>query len=132
MTVESWGGSSLWVCKHLTIILYSFESCLLIFLTPSIHQCVYIYKYSMGDSRLCYAIPKYLWKTVSDQTAQIYEICIKIGMKTWFRTMLSFTFLCKFSCICNFTIFVRIFMKFSPKCRTKILGMIFTIFGSFC
>ena len=23
-------------------------------------------------------------------------------------------------------------MKFSPKCRTKILGMIYTILGSFC
>ena len=27
---------------------------------------------------------------------------------------------------------VRIFTKFSPKCRTKKLGMIFTILGSFC
>ena len=23
-------------------------------------------------------------------------------------------------------------MKFSPKCRTKKLGMVYTIFGSFC
>ena len=29
--------------------------------------------------------------------------------------MFSFTFLCKFSGICNFGIFDRIFMKFSPK-----------------
>ena len=46
--------------------------------------------------------------------------------------MFSFTFLCKFSCICDFAIFVRIFMKFSPKCRSKKLGMIYTILGSFC
>ena len=46
--------------------------------------------------------------------------------------MFSFTFLYKVSCICNFAIFVRIFMKFSPKCRTKQLGMIYTILGSFC
>ena len=36
------------------------------------------------------------------------------------------------SCICNFDIFVRIFTKFSPKCRTKKLGMIYTILGRFC
>ena len=46
--------------------------------------------------------------------------------------MFSFTFLCKCSCICNFAIFVQIFMKFSPKCRTKKLGIIYTILGSFC
>ena len=34
----------------------------------------------------------------------------------------SFTFLCKFSCICNIGIFYRIFKKISPKCRTKQLG----------
>ena len=44
----------------------------------------------------------------------------------------SFTFLCKFSWICNFAIFARIFKKFPPKCRTKKLGMIYTILGSFC
>ena len=43
-----------------------------------------------------------------------------------------FTLLCKFSCICNFCKFDQIFMKFSPKCRNKKLGMIYTIFGSFC
>ena len=48
--------------------------------------------------------------------------------QNWF----SFTFLRKFSCICNFAIFVWIFMKFSPKYRTKKLGMIYTILGSFC
>ena len=48
------------------------------------------------------------------------------------ENMFSFTFLCKFPCSCNFAIFVRIFMKFSPKCRTKKLGMICTILGSFC
>ena len=32
----------------------------------------------------------------------------------------------------NFAIFVQIFMKFSPKCRAKQLGMIYTILGSFC
>ena len=37
----------------------------------------------------------------------------------------------KFSCICNFAIFVQIFMKFPPKCRIMKLGMIFTIFGMF-
>ena len=37
-----------------------------------------------------------------------------------------------FSCICNFGIFVLIFLKFSPKCRTKKLSMIHTILGSFC
>ena len=31
-----------------------------------------------------------------------------------------------------FGIFYRIFMKFSLKCRTQILGMIYTILGSFC
>ena len=35
--------------------------------------------------------------------------------------MFSFAFLCKFSCICNIAIFVRIFMKFSPKCRNFFL-----------
>ena len=42
------------------------------------------------------------------------------------ENMFSFTFLCKFSCFCNFAIFVRIFMKFSLKCRPKKLGMICT------
>ena len=36
------------------------------------------------------------------------------------ENMFSFTFLCKFSCICNFGIFVRIFLKFSPICRNDI------------
>ena len=31
-----------------------------------------------------------------------------------------------------FAIFVLIFIKFSPKCRTKKLGMIYTILGSLC
>ena len=50
------------------------------------------------------------------------------------ENMFSFTFLCKILCICNFGIFVPIFMKLSPKCRTKELGMnmVCTIFGSFC
>ena len=43
-----------------------------------------------------------------------------------------FTYLCKFLCICNFAIFVQIFMKFSPKCRTKKLGMINTILERVC
>ena len=47
------------------------------------------------------------------------------------ENMFSFTILYKFSCICNFAIFVRIFIKFSPKCRTKKLGMIYTILGGF-
>ena len=34
-------------------------------------------------------------------------------------------------CICNFAIFVRILMKFLPKCKTNQLGMIYTILGSF-
>ena len=33
---------------------------------------------------------------------------------------------------CNFAVFGLIFMKFSPNCRAKELGMLFTIFGSFC
>ena len=52
--------------------------------------------------------------------------------KTVNENMFSFTFLCKFSWICNFIIFDRIFMKFSPKCRTKKLGMIYSILISFC
>ena len=32
------------------------------------------------------------------------------------ENMFSITFLCKFSCICNFAIFAWIFMKFSQKC----------------
>ena len=47
------------------------------------------------------------------------------------ENMFSFTFLCNFSCICNFGIFNRIFMKFSPKCKTLKLGMIYTILGKF-
>ena len=35
--------------------------------------------------------------------------------------------LCNFSHICNFGIFDQIFMEFSPKCRTKKLGTIYTI-----
>ena len=46
--------------------------------------------------------------------------------------MFSFTFLCKFSWVCNFAIFVWSFIKFSPKCGTKKLGVICTILGSFC
>ena len=34
--------------------------------------------------------------------------------------------------ICNFAIFGPIFMKFSPNCRAKELGMLFNIVGSFC
>ena len=48
------------------------------------------------------------------------------------ENMFSFTFLCKFSWICNFAIFASIFMKFPPKCRTKKFGMIYTILASFC
>ena len=48
------------------------------------------------------------------------------------ENLFSFTFLCKFSCLCNFAIFVQIFKQISPKCRTKKLGMIYTILGSFC
>ena len=36
------------------------------------------------------------------------------------------------SCICYFAIFVQIRMKFPLKCRTKKLGMLYTILGSFC
>ena len=46
--------------------------------------------------------------------------------------MFSFTFLCKFSCILTLLFFVRIFMIFLPKCRTKRSGMIYTILESFC
>ena len=35
------------------------------------------------------------------------------------ENMFSFTFLCKFSCICNFAFFVRIFMKFSPNVELR-------------
>ena len=48
------------------------------------------------------------------------------------ENMFSFTFLCKFSCIYNSAIFVWTIMKFSPKCRTKKLGMIYIILGSVC
>ena len=48
------------------------------------------------------------------------------------ENMFSFTFLCKFSCICNFAIFDWIFIKFSPKSKSKKLGMIYIILGSFC
>ena len=34
--------------------------------------------------------------------------------------------------ICNFANFGPIFMKFSPNCRAKVLGMLYTILGSFC
>ena len=34
--------------------------------------------------------------------------------------------------ICNFAIFGPIFMKFSPNCRAKKLGMLFNILGRFC
>ena len=37
----------------------------------------------------------------------------------------------KISCIC-ICFFVQIFMKISSKCRTYKLGMVYTIFGSFC
>ena len=37
----------------------------------------------------------------------------------------------QFSCNITFAIFVQIFMKFSPKCRTKKFGITFTILGSF-
>ena len=53
-------------------------------------------------------------------------------MKNVNENMLSFTFLCNFSRICNFAVFVWIFMKFLLKCRTKKLGMVYTILGSFC
>ena len=33
--------------------------------------------------------------------------------------------------ICNFAIFGPICMKFSPNCRAKELGILFTILGSF-
>ena len=41
-------------------------------------------------------------------------------------------FLCKFSHICNFAISVQNFIIFSPKCRTKKLGMQHIILGRFC
>ena len=40
--------------------------------------------------------------------------------------MFSFTFLCIFHAS---VIFVQIFMNFSPKCRTKKLGIMYIIFG---
>ena len=39
---------------------------------------------------------------------------------------------CKHLMICKKAIFVLIFMKCSPNCRAKELGMLFTIVGSFC
>ena len=48
------------------------------------------------------------------------------------ENMFSFTFLCKFSCICNFAIFVQFFIKFSPKCKTKKLKWYTLFSGSFC
>ena len=53
---------------------------------------------------------------------------IKMGMKTCFHSHYN----AYFHASVNFGIFDRIFMKFSAKCRTKNLGMIFTILGSFC
>ena len=35
------------------------------------------------------------------------------------------------SCTCNFAIFVQIFMRFSRKCKTMKLGMIYTFLGKF-
>ena len=35
------------------------------------------------------------------------------------ENMFSFTFLCKFSYICNFAIFVRILLKFSPNVELR-------------
>ena len=49
-------------------------------------------------------------------------------MKIYFHSH----FYAKFHVYGNFGIFVRIFMNFSPKCRTKKLGMKYTILGSFC
>ena len=48
-------------------------------------------------------------------------------MKTCFHSH----FVCKFSSICNFAIFVWIFMKFLPKYRTKKSGMIYTVLVKF-
>ena len=48
-------------------------------------------------------------------------------MKTCFHSHLYVNFHASVTAI-----FVQIFMKFSPKCRTKKLGMIYTILGSFC
>ena len=49
-------------------------------------------------------------------------------MKTCFHSH----FYTNFHASANFAIFVQIIMKFSPKCRTKKLGIIYTILGSFC
>ena len=48
-------------------------------------------------------------------------------MKTYFHSHLYANF--HASVTANF---VLIFMTFSPKCRTKKLGMMFTILGRFC
>ena len=69
---------------------------------------------------------------IRNKLLQLYFIKPQENLyKTVNKNMFSFTFSCKFSCICNFAIFVRIFMKFSPKCRTNKFGMIYTILGSF-
>ena len=48
------------------------------------------------------------------------------------ENMFSFTFLCKFSGICNFAIFIQILMKFSQQCRTKKFWNDIHHFGKFC
>ena len=63
-----------------------------------------------------------------------HEICI-FHFTRWNKwhihsKNLNILYLCKFSRICFFVCFL-IFLKFSPKCRTKKLGMIYTTLGSF-
>ena len=48
-----------------------------------------------------------------------------------YENMFSFTFYANFLASVTF-LFVWIFVKFSPKSRTKKLGMIYTVLGCFC
>ena len=56
---------------------------------------------------------------------------MKLCIKNVNENRFSFTFLCNISCNGYFAIFVRTFMKFSPRSRTKKLGIIYTILESF-
>ena len=55
---------------------------------------------------------------------------MKNYINMWMKTCFIHIFMQIFMLLCYFCF--RIFMKFSSKCRTKKLGMIYTIFGSFC
>ena len=55
------------------------------------------------------------WKILAVLSCNIF-----VGLMPFIKTHVNENM---FSCICNFAILFWIFMKFSPKCRTKVLGM---------